>query len=162
MHNDLKATSRRDFLRLSVTVAAGITVPPLLSACDGGGDDQPPGPTETFVQPAEIRSERGVLDVTLALSYLTTTLFNPATSKDQIVTLRSMFGSIPAPTLRLRVGELLRIKVVNNLPPNPTDPNPTKHLRYHNSTNLHTHGLHVYPDIYPQPATPPPADAKKP
>ena len=155
MHNDVKTSSRRDFLRLSVTVAAGLTVPPLLSGCNGDGDNQPAGPTETFVQPMDIRSERGVLDVTLALSYLTTTLFNPATGKDQLVTLRSMFGSIPAPTLRLRVGELLRIKVVNNLPPNPSDPNPTKHLRYHNSTNLHTHGLHVYPDIYPQPAAPP-------
>jgi len=154
MHDDVKTHSRRDFLRLSVSVAVGIAVPPLMSGC-GGDDDSPQGPAETFVQPLDIRSERGVLDVTLSLSYLTTTLFNPATGKDQRVTLRSMFGSIPAPTLRLRVGELLRIKVVNNLPPNPTDPNPTRHLRYHNSTNLHTHGLHVYPDIFPQPATPP-------
>jgi FtsP/CotA-like multicopper oxidase with cupredoxin domain len=66
-----------------------------------------------------------------------------------------MFGTIPGPTLRVNVGDKLRIKIVNKLPPNPPDPEPTKHLRYHNSTNLHTHGLHVYPDVYPQPAVPP-------
>lgn len=146
--------ARRDFLKLGVTVAAGVTVPPLVSSC-GGGDGASPYPPETFVQPLTIRSQNGVLDITLVLAYLDTTLFNPATGKDQKVSLRNMYGSIPAPILRVHVGDLLRIKVVNNLPPNPPDPNPTKHLRYHNSTNLHTHGLHVYPDIYPQPATPP-------
>ncbi|MFO1312189.1 MAG: hypothetical protein U1F41_09020 [Burkholderiales bacterium] len=57
--------------------------------------------------------------------------------------------------------------MINNLPANPTYPpvNPVPpstlpwpqpaHLRYPNSTNLHVHGLHVYPDIYPQPFTPP-------
>ena len=85
MHNYVKASSRRDFLRLSVTVAAGLTVPPLLSGCNGDGDNQPSGPAETFVQPMDIRAERGVLDVTLALSYLTTTLFNPTTGQDQLV-----------------------------------------------------------------------------
>ena len=62
----------------------------------------------------------GVLDVTLVLSYLTTKLFNPTTA--QTVTLRNMFGTIPAPTLRMSVGDLLRIKVFNNLPPNPPYP----------------------------------------
>ena len=82
MHDDAKTPSRRDFLRLSVTVAVGMTVAPLVASC-GGDDEQPPGLPETFVQPHDIRSERGVLDVTLVLSYLTTTLFNPATGKDQ-------------------------------------------------------------------------------
>ena len=152
-----EATSRREFLKLGVSITAGVVVPPVLTACGGGGGDAA-GPKETFVEPLNIQSANGVLDVTLVLSYLTTTLFNPATGKNQTVTLRNMFGSIPAPTLRVRVGDLLRIKVFNNLPPNPPDPNPTKHLRYHNSTNLHTHGLHVYPDIYPQPFTPPGQD----
>jgi FtsP/CotA-like multicopper oxidase with cupredoxin domain len=137
--------TRRDFLRLGVTITAGTVVPALLSACGGGGDDGPAPPTETFVEPLTIQSKNGVLDVTLVLSYLTTTLNGTP------VTLRNMFGTIPAPTLRVNVGDLLRIKVFNNLPPNPPDPEPTRHLRYHNSTNLHTHGLHVYPDIIRQP-----------
>ena len=147
-----KDVSRRDFIRLGVTITTGLAVPPLLSACLSDTYDPP---EETFVEPMTLQSVNGVLDITLTLAYLTTTLFNPTTGKDQTVTLRNMFGTIPAPTLRVNVGDLLRIKVVNNFPPNPPDPNPTRHLRYHNSTNLHTHGLHVYPDIYPQPATPP-------
>ena len=135
-------TSRREFLKLGVSITAGVVVPPVLTACGGGGGDAA-GPKETFAEPLNIQSVNGVLDVTLVLAYLTTSLFNPATGKNQTVTLRNMFGSIPAPTLRVRVGDLLRIKVFNNLPPNPPDPNPTKHLRYHNSTHLHTHGLHV-------------------
>ena len=136
--------SRRDFLRLGVTVAAGAVVPPIVAGC-GGGDDV----TETFIEPQTIRSVDGLLDVTIVLAYATLPL-NGTT-----VTLRNMYGTIPAPTLRVNVGDKLRIKIINNLPANPPDPTPTKHLRYHNSTNLHTHGLHVYPDIYPQPATPP-------
>src|SRR5690242_11128180 len=159
--------TRRDFLKLGVTVGAGAIVPPMLAACGGGGDSYVP-PSETFVEPLNIQSLNGVLDVTLVLSYLTTTLPNPTTpGKRDTVTLRNMYGTIPAPTLRMRVGDLLRIKVFNNLPPNPSYPPPNPvppatipwpqpaHLRYPNSTNLHTHGLHVYPDVYPQPYTPP-------
>ncbi len=160
---------RRDLLKLGLAITTGAVVPPILTACGGGGDGASTGPTETFVEPLNIQSVNGVLDVTLVLSYLTTTLFNPSTGTNQAVKLRNMYGSIPAPTLRLRVGELLRIKVFNDLPPNPQYPPPLPpvtpypsspwpqppHLRYPNSTNLHTHGLHVYPDIYPQPFTPP-------
>ncbi len=146
--------SRRDFLQLGVTIAAGAVVPAALSACGGGDDTGPVGPRETFVTPVNIQSVNGVLDVTIILSYLTIP-FNGT-----IVTLRNMFGTIPAPTLRVNVGDTLRIKIINKLPPNPVVPKPppptqTRHLNYPNSTNLHTHGLHVYPDIYPQPATPP-------
>ncbi len=142
--------SRRDFLQLGITVAAGAIVPVALSACGGGNSDSAPvGPKETFVQPVNIQSVDGVLDVTIILSYLTIPF------QGTIVTLRNMFGTIPAPTLRVNVGDKLRIKIINKLPPNPLPLNQTPHLSYPNSTNLHTHGLHVYPDIYPQPATPP-------
>jgi FtsP/CotA-like multicopper oxidase with cupredoxin domain len=144
-----EAVSRRQFLRLGFTVTAGLVVPPVLTAC-GGGDSSYVPPTETFVEPVTIQSTNGVLDITLVLSYLSTTLFNPTTNQPQQVTLRNMYGTIPAPTLRVSVGDLLRIKVINNLPPNPSfpsDPPQPAHLRYPNSTNLHTHGLHVFPGI---------------
>ena len=142
--------SRRDFLRLSWTVTAGLAVPAALYGCGGGGDSNAaPVPTDTFVAPQEFTSVDGKLEITLNLAYLTTALAG------KIVTLRNMFGTIPAPTLRLKAGDTLRILVVNKLPPNPPDPEPTKHLRYHNSTNLHTHGLHVAPGILSAPGVTP-------
>ena len=69
--------NRRDFLKLGVSITAGVVVPPVLTACGGGGDGGSNRPTETFVEPLNIQSVNGVLDVTLVLSYLTTTLFNP-------------------------------------------------------------------------------------
>ncbi len=154
-----KQVSRRNFLQLGVSITAGAVVPPILSAC-GGGDSSYMPPQETFVEPLTIQSQNGVLDVTLVLSYLTTTLPLGPNGAPQNVKLRNMFGSIPAPTLRLNVGDLLRIKVFNNLPQNPTFPPPAPneypqppHLSYPNSTNLHTHGLHVYPDVF-RPSSP--------
>jgi FtsP/CotA-like multicopper oxidase with cupredoxin domain len=150
MHNMIiEDPTRREFLQLGVTVTAGVIVPPLLASCGGGGDSTYTGPLETFVNPLDIQSKDGLLDITIFVSYLTMQF------QGQTVTLRNMFGTLPAPTLRLNVGDTLRVKIVNKLPPNPPSTEPTKHLRYHNSTNLHTHGLHVYPDIYPQPAKPP-------
>ena len=144
--NDNDLLARRNFLKLGVTITAGVVVPAAVSSCGGGGGDSPfVPPQETFVEPLTIKSVNGVLDVTLVLSYLTTTL-NGTT-----VSLRNMFGTIPAPTLSVRVGDLLRIKVFNNLPPNPSAQNATPHLSYPNSTNLHTHGLHVYPDVLREP-----------
>ncbi len=60
--------------------------------------------------------------------------------------LRSYEGSIPGPTLRVRPGDVLRIRLVNDLPPNP-DPVPVDmSLPHHfNTTNFHFHGAHVSP-----------------
>jgi FtsP/CotA-like multicopper oxidase with cupredoxin domain len=131
--------SRRDFLRLGVTVSCGLVVPPILSSCLGE-DSYQAGPTQTFVNPQVIQSVDGVLDITLSVSYFTTQI------GDTKVTLRS-YGNFTGPTLIVNVGDTLRIKLVNQLPPNPPDPDPTVHLRYHNNTNTHAHGLHVYPGI---------------
>ena len=52
----------------------------------------------------------------------------------------------PGPDLALRPGEVLRIRLVNDLPPNP-DPVPLDMALPHhfNTTNFHSHGLHVSP-----------------
>jgi FtsP/CotA-like multicopper oxidase with cupredoxin domain len=138
--HDSLTHSRRDFLQLSWKMTAGLAVPATLVGC-GGGDGGASGPQETFVEPPTLASVNGRLDVTLNLAYLTTTL------DGKTATLRNMAGAIPAPTLRVNVGDTLRLLVTNNLPPNPPSTEPTRHLRYHNSTNLHTHGLHVDPGI---------------
>ena len=60
--------------------------------------------------------------------------------------MRSYEGSTPGPTLRLRRGDVLRIRIVNDLPPN-RDPMPANIDQPHhlNTTNLHFHGSHVSP-----------------
>jgi FtsP/CotA-like multicopper oxidase with cupredoxin domain len=138
MNNE--ARSRRDFLRLSATLTCGLAVPPALYGCLGGDGDSTPLPVETFIDPPMLQSADGKLDVTLTVSYITTEIMG------QKVTLRTYSG-IPGPTLVVNVGDTLRIRLVNALPPNPPDPEPMEHLRYHNNTNMHTHGLHVNPAI---------------
>lgn len=136
-HNEKRPYSRREFLRLGWTVGAGLALPPMLYGCGGSTSVI----SETFVEPSTLASVGGKLDVTLNVAYLKTTLNGKA------VTLRNMFGSIPAPTLRVNAGDTLRVLVVNQLPPNPPSTEPATHLRYHNSMNLHMHGMHVTPGL---------------
>jgi hypothetical protein len=59
---------------------------------------------------------------------------------------RTYEGTVPGPTLRVKPGDLLRITLINDLPPN-RDPAPVIHSLPHqfNTTNFHSHGLHVSP-----------------
>ena len=61
--------------------------------------------------------------------------------------LRGYNGVIPGPTLRVKPGDRLALTLTNALPPNP-DPMPQNHnLPHHfNTTNFHSHGLHVSPE----------------
>lgn len=148
--------NRRDFLRLSIGVASGIAVPSSLLGCSGKeGGKGGVHPQQTFVQPAMLKAKNGLLDLTLTASYLETTLSGDEESERYAVSLRS-YGyedykpSYSGPTLVVRGGERLRIKLVNNLPVNPPFAafrDLTNYMKP-NTTNLHTHGLHVYPGIY--------------
>jgi FtsP/CotA-like multicopper oxidase with cupredoxin domain len=101
----------------------------------------------SFPQPVILRSTYGVLDATLNVAMLPGTL------------IRAYNGNVPGPTLMINPGDQLKLVVANNLPPNPPPPNPSStSLDYcanpnmdsnphcFNSTNLHTHGLHVSPE----------------
>lgn len=97
-----------------------------------------------FQNPVEVRSENGVLNVTLDITYTQYTIAGCP------VNLRSYNGAPVGPTLRARPGDTLRITLKNSLPENPadghgahTDDINTPHN--FNTTNLHTHGLHVSP-----------------
>ena len=59
---------------------------------------------------------------------------------------RTYEGAAPGPTLRMRSGETLRIKLINHLPPD-LDTTPTYMDQPHqlNTTNFHFHGGHVSP-----------------
>eukprot|EP00058_Branchiostoma_floridae_P013141 XP_002598629.1 hypothetical protein BRAFLDRAFT_67026 [Branchiostoma floridae] len=53
-------------------------------------------------------------------------------------------GKMPGPTLRVRPGDTLNIKLVNELGGN-QEARPNNSPRHPNNTNLHVHGLHVSP-----------------
>lgn len=93
-----------------------------------------------LVEPEVRRSADGVLETTLRVAYAYKDIGGYRLS------LRSYEGGLPGPTLRLRPGDTLRIRLVNDLPPNP-DAMPVDMTLPHqfNTTNLHFHGGHVSP-----------------
>ena len=93
-----------------------------------------------LVQPEVRRAVGGELRTTLAVRY---------TYQDvggQRLHVRTYDGQIPGPTLRARAGDVLRIHLTNELPPD-RDAQPRDHNvpHHYNTTNLHTHGLHASP-----------------
>jgi FtsP/CotA-like multicopper oxidase with cupredoxin domain len=148
--------TRRDFLQLGVSLTAGLALPPLLSSCGGGGGDEgggSTGPIQTFVQPQVLQSANGLLDISLSVSYLDTNIgtANPAVTQNVSLRAYGVLGGQPVitgPTLIVNTGDTLRIQLNNSLPPNPPiKPLNPSYLGYPNNTNMHTHGLHVYPGI---------------
>ena len=154
--------SRRCFLTTGAGVGTVLAVPGLLGATvtnagaapgehhmgmsDHGAPDtigvRPAPFTEgvPLVEPEVRRSVDGELRTTLRVQYA---------YKDvggYRLFLRTYEGTIPGPTLRVRRGDVLRIRLVNDLPPN-RDPMPayTNQPHHLNTTNLHLHGSHVSP-----------------
>jgi FtsP/CotA-like multicopper oxidase with cupredoxin domain len=93
-----------------------------------------------LTEPEVRRSVNGELRTTLQVRYAYKDIGGYRLS------LRSYEGTIPGPTLRVRPGDVLRIRLVNDLPPNP-DPVPLNMALPHhfNTTNFHFHGSHVSP-----------------
>ena len=154
MANKTPPIDRRHFLRMSATLASGIVLPASFTGCsyeeEKNGDKQ-----STFIQPTMLEAKNGILDVTLTASYFDAKLAGVEPTKQYPVSLRA-YGfdtqgpSYSGPTLVVKGGDQLRIKLVNNLPVNPpflAFRDPTNYMKP-NTTNLHTHGLHVYPGIY--------------
>jgi L-ascorbate oxidase len=107
-----------------------------------------------LAQPVEIPQTVGPVGgqdvhVNLDIRYADNEIFNPATSTSDRVRLRSYNGKLVGPTIRVHPGDTLYVTLRNDLPKddpscpaqneNPDVPN------CFNSTNLHTHGLHVSP-----------------
>ena len=55
--------------------------------------------------------------------------------------------SLPSPTIVVNPGDLIQVTIDNEMGDDPTASQPMNTLRNPNSTNLHTHGLHVDPAI---------------
>jgi FtsP/CotA-like multicopper oxidase with cupredoxin domain len=145
---------RRNFLRLGMSVATGIALPTSFVACSRDGGDES-HPLQTFIQPPMLEAKNGLLDITLTASYWNTQLSGADPSQTYPVSLRA-YGyktnepSYSGPTLVVKGGDQLRIKLINNLPFNPPVAaflDPTNYMKP-NTTNLHVHGLHVYPGVF--------------
>ena len=103
----------------------------LLTTGTGGAD---------FQQPEELRSKDGVLSVTLRVVMAHNLIGGVP------VFLRSYNGKLTGPTLRAHPGDTLRIALENDLDPEVDVPDSSMNtLHSYNTTNLHTHGLHVSP-----------------
>jgi FtsP/CotA-like multicopper oxidase with cupredoxin domain/peroxiredoxin len=93
-----------------------------------------------YTDPEELRSKDGVLTAVLVATY----------AKNHIgedpVYLRSYNGHLVGPTLRVKPGDTLRVTVKNDLPTQPWKKDSMNTLHDFNTTNLHTHGLHVSPN----------------
>ncbi|WP_422358851.1 multicopper oxidase family protein [Reichenbachiella sp.] len=116
---------------------------------------------QPFRNPAERKSFNGLLDTKLEVAYTTQKIWNINKKSSISVNLRNYESSLVGPTMRIKQSDLLRVKVINNLPStgmhdSPCDPMNTMHHssvdpcdqvnnKVFNTTNLHTHGLHVSP-----------------
>ena len=117
--------TRRTFLTGALASAA-------LAACSGGRRGGSPATTSgagaagggPLVAPDVLESVEGLLDVELVVAG------GPTPSGDGTRWAMTYNGTVPGPTLRVRPGDRLRIRLVNRL----DEP-----------TNLHTHGLGVSP-----------------
>ena len=96
--------------------------------------------SEELIEPEIRQSGDGVLRTDLAVRYAYKDIGGYR------LHLRTYEGGIPGPTLRVQPGDVLRITLVNELPPN-RDPMPREinHPHHFNTTNVHVHGLHVSP-----------------
>ena len=146
--------ARRQFLRYGLTIASGIVVPLSLTACEQNERERLKAPVQTFVQPPQLTAKNGVLDVTLTISYFDT-LISGAQPKDRHPVSLRAYGydtqraGYAGPSLVVRGGDTLRIRLLNQLPENPpfrAFRDPTNFIKP-NTTNLHVHGLHVFPGI---------------
>lgn len=143
--------SRRDALRWTFALTLGSSVAGL-AGCGGDG----PTTEDTLPDPGVLRSVNGRLEMDLILRYGheprtinastgAQAAVYPAASQQVMTELRCYNGQYMAPTLIVNAGDVLRIRLVNQLPANPVDPTTIADLSFQNSTNLHFHGMHVDP-----------------
>jgi FtsP/CotA-like multicopper oxidase with cupredoxin domain len=143
-------TSRRGLLRAGLAIGT-LALGPRASLGQSGGahDHMPeigvanvpvvPAMDQPLIEPEVRRSANGVLATRLRCAY----------AYRDIGGFRFYFRSYEgglAPTLRMKPGETLKIRLINNLPPN-RDLVPAKPSYPHqfNNTNFHFHGAHCSP-----------------
>jgi FtsP/CotA-like multicopper oxidase with cupredoxin domain len=98
-----------------------------------------PAMDQPLLEPEVRRSANGVLSTSLRCAYAYRDIGGMR------LYLRAYEGGL-GPTLRVKPGETLKIRLINDLPPNrdflPSNPS---HPHQFNNTNLHFHGAHCSP-----------------
>ena len=125
------------------TISAGMPtdVPLPVSGCEAEEINLQDYRSVELQNPEEIASEGGILDATLEVKYGNNHIANCP------VQLRSYNGKLVGPTLRARPGDKMILHIKNMLPPNPHGDDHGMNIPHDfNTTNLHTHGLHVSPE----------------
>lgn len=140
--------NRREALQWVFGLSAG-TALASLPGCGGTGLSST---EDTLPEPQVLESADGMLTFNLKAQYASQALRIgepqlkfPGDFKKMPTALRSFNGQYVAPTLVLKLGDTLRIKLDNNLPANVAGQSRVGYLNHQNSTNLHFHGLHVDP-----------------
>ena len=99
-----------------------------------------PAMDQPLLEPEIRRSVNGELSTTLRAAYA----YRDVGGFRLYV--RSYEGGSPGPTLRMKPGETLKVRLVNDLPPNPdTMPANISIPHQFNNTNFHFHGSHARP-----------------
>ena len=130
----------------------GLSAGTAIAALPGCGGSEAHATQDTLPDPQMLTSTGGMLSVTLNAQYASQTLTigapqlrYPGAATKLPTELRSFNGQYVAPTLVLKLGDTLRIKLNNQLPANISGQSRVAYLNHQNSTNLHFHGLHVDP-----------------
>lgn len=152
---DAADPKRRDILRWTMGLSAGLVLAPLAACDSGGGSDGFNASTDTLPEAPRIAAKNGLIDMDLVAAYANSQVqfaasaqsTYPGNALSQTTDLRSYNGTMLAPTLQLNAGDTLRILLHNDLPANENQYSSLSYLNYQNSTNLHFHGLHVDPGI---------------
>lgn len=143
-----------------ITIPEGVKSLEMVESTDRLSIDSPEPRYQPFRNPTERVSSGGVLDTQLSIAYSNQLIWNEKEQVPISVSLRNYDGMLVGPTLRIKQGDLLRVKIKNDLPAlgstscdpykshmHRTSNNPCdqKNPSAFNTTNLHTHGLHVSP-----------------
>ena len=99
-----------------------------------------PAMDQPLIEPEVRRSANGLLQTTLRCAYTYREVGGVR------LYVRSYEGGSPGPTLRVKPGDTMKIRLVNDLPPNRDGmPMDISHPHQFNNTNFHFHGSHVSP-----------------
>jgi FtsP/CotA-like multicopper oxidase with cupredoxin domain len=104
--------------------------------------------SQAFSNPRQVTSVGGVAEMVLRtkIAVLNATEFFLNARRWCFVSGNEEDCSLPSPTIVVKPGDLIRVTIHNDLEEQPSN-SPMNELRNPNSTNLHTHGLHVDPAI---------------